>query len=177
MTAATALMHNHTGGFALQREFRHNVCRDVSKSLHVAADYSGHSSTSSSLPSLHPKDATERQPMSFGPNGRKFPELPIDELDESGLAKRIANALAVDFGNLKAANKEVANTSGASIKSAENWTGGYNPPSLLYFLRLYAKSPALQAEVRRLTAMETDHDPDFQRDLSALINQLQRMQA
>lgn len=130
---------------------------------------------SSSLPPSHAKHAMETTVTTKDLNGRTFQKLPIDMITPSDLAKTVAGALVVDFGDYTAKHKRIAKAAGAaSEKSAENWTQGHNPPSFLHGLRLMAKSPTLRKEIMRLCDLEAGLDPDFQRDLIALI---QRMQA
>jgi hypothetical protein len=94
-------------------------------------------------------------------SSRTFPDQEAD----LNIAKQVASALVVDFAHYRSHHKVIARIAGASPKSAENWLAGDHPPSLVYFLRLLPHSPSL----RKLVAMEADLSPDFQRELSALI--------
>jgi len=167
MRSALAFKSNNpvkTGSHALQRDPSHNSRSNFSNRNHCVSSVS------------RANHATEMNVKSYLSNDKTIRELPIDEIGERELAKRIGDALIVDFGNHKATNKEVAKKAGSpSVKTAENWTAGNNPPSLLYFLRLYAKSPALQAEVRRLTAMEAGIDPNFQREFARFMQRMDRV--
>lgn len=97
-------------------------------------------------------------------NSRTFPECEAD-LRERDVAKQVASALVVDFAHFRSHHKVIARIAGASPKAAENWLAGDNPPSLVFFLRLLPHSPSL----RKLVAMDAELSPDFQRELSQLI--------
>jgi hypothetical protein len=75
-------------------------------------------------------------------------------MGELEVAEVIAAALARDYGDFKFTDKLIAKDTGASPKTAGNWRDAKNTPSLPYFLRLWARSPAVQAAVRRLVAQE-----------------------
>ena len=110
-----------------------------------------------------------------GPNGRTFPEPLIDKISERDLARKVSEALVVDFGSYSSKHKRIAEAAGAaSEKSAENWTQGHNAPSFLYGLRLMAKSPTLQKEIMRLCAMEQNLDPQFQEAFAAFMRMMGR---
>jgi len=95
---------------------------------------------------------------------KTFPDQEAD-LKERDVAKQVASALVVDFAHYRGHHKVIARIAGASKKSAENWLAGDHPPSLVYFLRLLPHSPSL----RKLIGMESELHPEFQRELSALI--------
>ena len=101
--------------------------------------------------------------LTKGPSGNTLREHPIDKISERDLAKKVSEALVVDFGDFNAKHKRIAQAAGAaSEKSAENWTQGHNAPSFLYGLRLMAKSLTLAKEVLRLCALESELAPEFQ---------------
>lgn len=105
---------------------------------------------------------------------RKFREhAPIESMTERELVEAISEALIIDFGKFRSTHKEIARAAGAaSEKTAENWTHGRGAPSLLYGLRLMAKSKTLAKEILRLCALEADSDPEFQAEF---IKFMQRM--
>lgn len=109
---------------------------------------------------------------------RTFAEskAPIDSLDDRGFARVIADALQAHYGPLKSSAKRIANDCGASVQTAKNWLSGLCPPSSIYLMRLERKVPGLAAEMRRLQGMETEFNPEFQRELSALIRRLQMIE-
>lgn len=65
--------------------------------------------------------------------------------------------------------KGVARAASCNMRSVENWCQGVHTPNGLQLLRLMATVPEVQAEVRRLAAMEADLDPTFERDMDALM--------
>jgi len=104
---------------------------------------------------------------------RTFSKLrPIDTISEREFALIVSAALQAHYGPLKASAKHVANDAGASIATAKNWLAGLCPPSSVYLKRLEAKVPGLAAEMRRLTALEAEIDPDFQRELTSLLRRV-----
>ncbi len=118
---------------------------------------------------LASQNAGDHMEISRHPKPKTFGELPIDRLSDHDLAKQIADALTDHYGAFKSTAKRVAQDSGASEKTAGNWTGAMNTPCLLYFLRLLPRSPQLQAAVRRLTAMDAELDADTGREFSRLV--------
>lgn len=104
---------------------------------------------------------------------RKFREQkPIHSIDERGFANVVSLALRNHYGNHKSAIKEIAKASGASCGSAKNWLAGLTTPHALYLERLKDEVPGLEAEMRRLRAMQAEIDPNFQR---AFTRFMQRM--
>jgi len=99
------------------------------------------------------------------------------ELDTQIVTMRFAAALRSAFGDTKAAAKNVARAANSNLRAAENWLAGRNAPDAVHMLRLMATVPEFAAEVRRLTGMQSDMDPEFSRDLSRLFEQWQRMRA
>lgn len=89
-----------------------------------------------------------------GARSKTFGELPVDRMGELEVAEVIAAALERDYGDFKFTDKLIAKDTGASPRTAGNWRQKFNTPSLPYFLRLWARSPAVQAAVRQLVAME-----------------------
>jgi len=148
-----------------QQHAADNVSRKFSDRFHADATRS-----------LHAKGAATRQEMSYEENDRnKRERLPIDEIDERGLAHVVREALVVDFADASAKHKRIAEIAQAkSEKTAENWADATNTPSLLYGLRLIAHCPTLRKEVQRLCAMEADLDPDFQREFARLMHRMKR---
>jgi hypothetical protein len=118
--------------------------------------------------SLQQNEAKSMERVS-GKSAKTFGELPVDRMGELEVAQVIAAALAHDYGDFKFTDKLIAKDSGASPRTANNWRSEMNTPSLPYFLRLYARSPAVRAAVRKLTAMEADLDPDAERARSRLV--------
>lgn len=109
------------------------------------------------------------------PNGNTFQERLINRITERDLAKAVSDALVVDFGDYSSKHKRIAQAAGAaSEKSAENWTQGHNAPSLLYGLRLMAKSPTLRKEIMRLCQLEQELAPEFQEAFATFMRMMNR---
>jgi hypothetical protein len=124
-------------------------------------------------PSSVPSTWTGAKEVSQATNDRKNQErAPIEKLDEDSFTELFQAALENDYGNLKSKHKEIARHAGAaSHKTAEAWTQGISLPGFYRGLKLAAKSPSLAKEVVRLIAMESQIDPEFQRDLVAFMQQ------
>ena len=91
------------------------------------------------------------------------------DLTTDTVAEVIRNALQQDFGQQRHATKRIARAAEASERSAENWMSGKGIPGGIHLLRLMSQSPTLAAEVRRITAMEAEQDPDTERAISAAV--------
>ena len=87
----------------------------------------------------------------------------------------IADSLRRRFGNSKASAKLVANLVGSNEKAAQNWINGANAPGSLHLMRLMATVPELQAEMRSLIGIDPNLDPEFERDLIALVSTYQKL--
>lgn len=101
----------------------------------------------------------------------------ILEIGQGELTQTIAGALKRSFGQERAGVKRLAIIANTNTRTAENWLRGNNTPDALHLLRLIAQVPELQAEVRRLAGMESDLDPELERELSAVVTRFQRMSA
>lgn len=62
-----------------------------------------------------------------------------------------------------------------NVRTVENWRNKRSTPTALNLLVMMATVPEVQAEVRRLTGMEADMDPMFERDLQQLFKTYQRV--
>jgi len=102
-------------------------------------------------------------------------ETLADQMGQDDLTIATKNALRAAFGDSNSAIKRVAAVANCGARAAKNWLDGENPPSLLYALRLMAHVPEFQAEVRRLAAMESDLDPNFERAMSEAIAMFQQV--
>ncbi len=96
-------------------------------------------------------------------------------LTRNDLNQRTAQVLRVVFGGLASPAKQLAAKAGASERTAVNWLDGKSSPDFLYALRLMETVPEFAAEVRRLTAMVGDIDPEFQRDFLKAVSAFQKM--
>ncbi len=106
-------------------------------------------------------------------DGRK-PVSICGALSSESVAEAISGALRRSFGtNAKA----VARASGANVETARNWLDARNAPSLTAFLRLAQGCPELKAEVRRWLDLDAATDPETDRLLTALADQIVRHRA
>lgn len=83
----------------------------------------------------------------------------------------VAGALRRAFG---ANAKAVARASGSNIETARHWLEARNAPSLTMFLRLAQGCPELKAEVRRWLDLDAANDPETERLLTMLVNNIER---
>lgn len=127
-------------------EVGNNFLSKVRKASHAAETSDGDPTLSSLIP------------------GRTFEHNSAD-VQERELAEQVATALVVDFGHYKSTHKTIAQKAKASPETVKRWLAGENLPSFVYIMRLRPHSPSL----RRLLALENDLSPDFQRELSELI--------
>jgi hypothetical protein len=97
------------------------------------------------------------------------------QITQAEYTKRATGALRLAFINERMPVKKLAEVAQSSIATAKNWWEQRNPPEGLYQLRLLAAVPEYAAEVRRLTNMQANMDPEFERDLQRLVTQYQRM--
>lgn len=90
------------------------------------------------------------------------------QITQAEYTARMTGALRLAFVNERMPVKKLADVAQSSIATAKNWWEQRNPPEGLYHLRLLAAVPEYQAEVRRLTNMQANMDPKFERDLVTL---------
>lgn len=95
--------------------------------------------------------------------------LPIFAINQGEYTDRVRGALQTAFGRLGHPVKHLAKCADVNITTAKNWLDGRSTPQGLHLLRLFAMVPELQAEVRRLTGMMADGDPEFDRALNDLL--------
>lgn len=117
----------------------------------------------------------EQDPRKVLRDFRMTYHAPVMALSQNDLASTIGETLRRVFGTERHASKKLAQITGASNRSAENWIAGENAPDAFHLLRLMATVPELASEIRRLTAM-TDADPEFARDFMRAMQTFQRVQ-
>ena len=102
----------------------------------------------------------------------------------AALAEEISYTTAVDtlcgalqrvYGDAKSGAKLLARAANRNERTAANLLAKRNLPDALTMLRLMATVPEFAAEVRRITGQLSTMDPEFERDLSKLLTQYQRM--
>jgi len=106
--------------------------------------------------------------------GRK-PLRPADRVSKEQTAERVAFALQAWGRDKSAPISRVQQIAGVDRKTAAAWYNGKSPPQSEHLFTLARKIPELQGEVRRLSGMDADLDPDFQRELSAFVQRIQGM--
>lgn len=106
---------------------------------------------------------------------RNLRAAPVHNISNDDLAQIVSRALQVAFSDRKSGVKEVQRVANTNERTAKNWWAGKNAPDGLNLLKLMAEVPELRAEVRRLTAMETDMDPHFERAMSDAMVLFQKM--
>lgn len=87
----------------------------------------------------------------------------------------IGNALRKAFSHERHAIKRIAEIANSNERTAKNWWEYKATPGGLHLSRLVAGVPELQAEWRRLCAMESDLDPEFERELQGFIRSYHRI--
>lgn len=97
-------------------------------------------------------------------------------MDHTTLTDRVCGVLKLVYDRDRLSRKELGRIADASSRSVENWLRGDNLPDGYHMLRLMAHFPEFAGEVRRLTAMEANHDPEFLRDFQRAMQTFQRSQ-
>lgn len=87
-----------------------------------------------------------------------------------------AEAMRRHVGNDRSGAKLIADRLECSPRTAENYLQAKTAPSGIHFLRALAVIPEFQAEVRRISQMQTDMDPELERATAALLQAYQRKQ-
>ena len=105
----------------------------------------------------------------------RMPSAAVLRMDQNALTARVADVLRLVFTEQRSGVKRLAQTAGASPRTAENWLRGDNMPDGFYMLRLMATVPEFASEVRRLTGAAADLAPTFERDLHRLIQTYHRV--
>lgn len=126
-------------------------------------------------PSSHAKESHVEERVSYGASDRKFQLAEAHNISKQELADIVSVGLRRAFGDEKSAIKRIMRVANCNERAAENWYAGKNAPNALYLLRLIAEVPELQAEVRRLTAMESDLDPHFEKAMSEAVRLFQQV--
>lgn len=83
----------------------------------------------------------------------------IFEVNQAGYTDIVRGTLRLAFVNQSKPIEKIAALCDVSIGTAKNWWEGATTPNGLYLMRMCAVIPELAAEFRRLTVMETEHEP------------------
>lgn len=98
-------------------------------------------------------------------------------IGQDEFTQRICDAIRRSVAGDASGVKTIAKHANANVRTVENWLAKRSTPHALHLVRMMAAMPEVQAEVRRLAAMEADLDPEFERDLLTLIGTYQRRKA
>lgn len=101
--------------------------------------------------------------------------LPIFQINQGQFTERVKTALVLHFSRERNAHKRLAERADVNLGTAKNWLEGRSVPQGLHLLRLMATVPELGAEMRRLTGMMSDMDPEFERELHRMFDTYQRI--
>lgn len=128
-----------------------------------------------------PQESSEGNKLnnSNGPYARqvRVPDtrtIPAYELTQGDWLKISADAMKRHVQGFESEAKRLADILKCSPRTAENYLQARTAPSGLHLLRALASIPEFEAEVRRISAMETNSDPHLERAMSALVNAYQR---
>ena len=94
---------------------------------------------------------------------------PVATLDQGDFVQVVRDALRRDYGRFSYPVKRIAQAANTNVRTATNWWRGVCAPGGLHLLKLMAHSTELAGEVRRLTSMDADLDPNFPRELETAL--------
>ena len=106
---------------------------------------------------------------------RNFQRPERRKFQPAEITTRITTRLREAVGSDRNAAKTIARAVGANVHTVNNWLEGRNAPSIANFIELANAYPELRAEARRLLALESDLDPEMERTLLKLMDQVARM--
>lgn len=90
-------------------------------------------------------------------------------LTQRDAERAVARTLQSVFGYGRRAAKAIADAANCNEKTALGWVEERGAPGFVHTLRLIAAVPEFAAEIRRLTGLQADMDPGFERDLQRLM--------
>jgi hypothetical protein len=99
---------------------------------------------------------------------------PDERVTKAHTAERVAFALQAWGRERSAPIARVQQIAGVDRKTAAAWYRGKSPPQSEHLLTLARAIPELKGEVRRLLHMESDLDPEFTREMTALLQRYGR---
>lgn len=94
---------------------------------------------------------------------------PIMSIDQRDYETAIHGSLRRAFGDHPHPVKRLATIANTNVRTSKNWWHGVCAPGGLHLLKLVASDATFAAEIRRLTGMASDLDPELERDISALV--------
>lgn len=106
-----------------------------------------------------------------GRSDRKFSRMTALALTltQRDAERAVARTLQSVFGYGRRAARAIADAANCNEKTALGWVEERGAPGFVHTLRLMAAVPEFAAEVRRLTGLQADMDPGFERDLQRLM--------
>lgn len=113
--------------------------------------------------------------MSDNLTARNIRPNSVHNLSDADLTTIITQSLRDAFADKKSAVKGIMRVANCNERTAKNWYSGKNSPDALNLLRLMAEIPELQAEVRRLTSMQSDLDPHFEKAMNETVQLFMKM--
>lgn len=114
-------------------------------------------------------------PEKFAGEAREKVRPPILDMDTGDTITALQGALRRAFDGSDSPVKRIAKAENCGPRTAENHWEGRNLPSLVQALRLGAAVPEFGAELRRLMGMESDLDPELERNLAALVQSAMKL--
>lgn len=112
--------------------------------------------------------------MDTAPTPRTPPKLRQQKITKADTAERVAFAIQAWGRDKSAPIERVRHIAGVDRATAAAWWHGRNAPLFHHLVNLAQEIPQLKAEIRRMFAMEADLHPDFERDLTALLQRYGR---
>lgn len=127
---------------------------------------------------LKREDVAPAATASFAPNRGESPApgaAPILTMGQHELTETLTGALRSAFEGQNASVKQAARAANANVETAKSWWNARSCPDALHLLRMMATIPAVRAEVRRLVGMHNDLDPEFERDMLAMMGRFAQL--
>lgn len=104
---------------------------------------------------------------------------PIQDMDGNQFQRVVTSIIRQVFGAERHAAKRLSEAAGVTVETAKNWLKADIPttPQGLHLMRLMATVPELQAEMLRLTAIETTMPAEFEQAFLAAARVYRRIKA
>jgi hypothetical protein len=169
-----ACLSNGQTGQALPRKAGNDFVRNSTNPLHSRPPLDEQSSEESDMESSVSTARNVQQSRNRFLRSKSGNVIPIDTLGQNELDKAHGEILRTAFGAASAPIARIAEIANVNERTAKNWYEGKCSPGLLSALRLMAHVPEYQGEMRRLAAMESDIDPNFERAMSEAITLFQQ---
>lgn len=112
--------------------------------------------------------------ISHGPYARKIQGQSRNVLGNREVAERLRDVLEATYDGDASKHKAAARDANSSPRAAENWFSADNPMSLTAFLNAYHGNATFKAWARKILLLEEDLDPEFQAQLAAFVQAIQK---